>query len=238
MWGATGLTLPQLTYQIISIHAPRVGSDGCGSGADRKSHDFNPRSPCGERPYLIAKSIYLLLFQSTLPVWGATASTYKSHRHRPNFNPRSPCGERPSETATARSLLVYFNPRSPCGERRATATVQQSGGIFQSTLPVWGATPKHAATRQRSQISIHAPRVGSDRSSMFSKRTINYFNPRSPCGERLRLGPSSTYPRDFNPRSPCGERLSPIVCVGSTGRFQSTLPVWGATIFQAMSAQN
>ena len=35
----------------ISIHAPRVGSDpfpGCSSPAPGR--DFNPRSPCGERP--------------------------------------------------------------------------------------------------------------------------------------------------------------------------------------------
>ena len=103
----------------ISIHAPRVGSDDGMAALIDGIEDFNPRSPCGERPYLAAKLIqtenisihaprvgsdyvglngvgYLIKFQSTLPVWGATLQ----FRFRPqvlaHFNPRSPCGERPS----------------------------------------------------------------------------------------------------------------------------------------------
>ena len=33
-------------------------------------------------------------------------------------------------------------------------------------------------------ISIHAPRVGSDIRYDFGNSGIDYFNPRSPCGER------------------------------------------------------
>ena len=59
----------------ISIHAPRVGSDlpahrgGWGNDAD-----FNPRSPCGERLEQVRNGIFIAAFQSTLPVWGATAN--------------------------------------------------------------------------------------------------------------------------------------------------------------------
>ena len=34
-------------------------------------------------------------------------------------------------------------------------------------------------------ISIHAPRVGSDGPRVAMSATVYYFNPRSPCGERL-----------------------------------------------------
>ena len=34
---------------------------------------------------------------------------------------------------------------------------------FQSTLPVWGATKRVFVTPNTMQISIHAPRVGSDK---------------------------------------------------------------------------
>ena len=55
------------------------------------------------------------------------------------------------------------------------------------------------------------------------------FNPRSPCGERrIRM----TRPLDgvhFNPRSPCGERLCADFTRKSHKRFQSTLPMRGAT---------
>ena len=79
---------------------------------------------------------------------------------------------------------------------------------FQSTLPVWGATVSHAAARRSFGISIHAPRVGSDKNSVIMRTLGHDFNPRSPCGER-RSKPST-----------------PIIIV----TFQSTLPVWGATI--------
>ena len=61
----------------------------------------------------------------------------------------------------------YFNPRSPRGERQ---------------LCVPGEV-------QRIQISIHAPRGGSDLiqygSTVYSEL---HFNPRSPRGERLNYG--------------------------------------------------
>ena len=58
-----------------------------------------------------------------------------------------------------------------------------------------------------------------------------YFNPRSPCGERRA---SSTRTRNmrcyFNPRSPCGERQLVDAPEDVAHAFQSTLPVWGATL--------
>ena len=56
----------------ISIHAPRVGSDICEPPRHKPRCNFNPRSPCGERLLLQADLVSFLLFQSTLPVWGAT----------------------------------------------------------------------------------------------------------------------------------------------------------------------
>ena len=123
------------------------------------------------------------VFQSTLPVWGATSHLVCNCTilgisiHAPrvgsdpasvtcwypaeNFNPRSPCGERHS-SAFHVILSANFNPRSPCGERRDHDNGQILAGRFQSTLPVWGATPVHRAAGGIRQISIHAPRVGSD----------------------------------------------------------------------------
>ena len=57
---------------MISIHAPRAGSDALEVSGFQTLPHFNPRSPCGER-HGHAKS---------LPTCGK------------NFNPRSPCGER------------------------------------------------------------------------------------------------------------------------------------------------
>ena len=94
--------------------------------------------------------------------------------------------------------------------------------------------------------SVFRPGLFSTTSDSF------YFNPRSPCGERPKTGVTAHRNAYFNPRSPCGERHCPAlatfdsICisihaprVGSdfvyaliippTPRFQSTLPVWGAT---------
>ena len=37
--------------------------------------------------------------------------------------------------------------------------------------------------------------------------------------------------RNFNPRSPCGERLENKPTAEELTQFQSTLPVWGATVY-------
>ena len=55
-----------------------------------------------------------------------------------------------------------FNPRSPYGERLGFLSVRTFLYIFQSTLPVRGATHRRPLHRQGHGISIHAPRTGSD----------------------------------------------------------------------------
>ena len=127
---------------IISIHAPRVGSDGLTTCLSRRNSEF----------------------QSTLPVWGATGvgagvgavrlisihaprvgsdrQLIGRQRNRVNFNPRSPCGERPGRPGRPSTGGRHFNPRSPCGERPYLLVyVKCLTCQFQSTLPVWGATP-------------------------------------------------------------------------------------------------
>ena len=88
--------------------------------------------------------------------WFAAASCKKY------FNPRSPCGERPEGYGRGGQQAGDFNPRSPCGERPAEDDGAVSGEIFQSTLPVWGATVGKCQMVLHFTISIHAPRVGSD----------------------------------------------------------------------------
>ena len=80
--------------RIVSIHAPRAGSDTQRLGSCRWGWGFNPRFPCGER-----------------------RTRERMRRNESScFNPRSPCGERPHYGAQ-RELSKCFNPRSPCGER-------------------------------------------------------------------------------------------------------------------------
>ena len=80
-------------------------------------------------------------------------------------------------------------------------------------------------------VSIHAPRVGSDRYHHICHQGQICFNPRSPCGERQRVTKKLAAVSDVSihaPRvgsdTPCGSRQP------TTAEFQSTLPVWGATL--------
>ena len=162
VWGATRHIALFLPVRVISIHAPRVGSDPSAAPRPPCCYDFNPRSPCGERR--LRNPIFAIMseFQSTLPVWGATKAAVPA--------------------------LV--------------------GGLFQSTLPVWGATRYGARGITICPISIHAPRVGSDRLvRALAGQAGRHFNPRSPCGERpWRMCACPPTRTNFNPRSPCGER--------------------------------
>ena len=162
VWGATPLIGTSWAASTISIHAPRVGSDGNEAPGQAR----------------------LIKFQSTLPAWGATPRSSALLPESSHFNPRSPRGERP-QIVIIKTSKYYFNPRSPRGERLRPSSVVPSDAVFQSTLPAWGATLSSVVLcgrvinfNPRSPrgerhfvllvscinriISIHAPRVGSD----------------------------------------------------------------------------
>ena len=172
-----------------------------------------------------------VLFQSTLPVGGATRLVGHGSGLCHDFNPRSPWGERHPVRPGRNQPGEYFNPRSPWGERRTDVFF-----IFQQVV-----------------ISIHAPRGGSDLQKIRPEQgRFPDFNPRSPRGERPFLRMVIPMRNNFNPRSPRGERHFrkhhspfpvPISIHAPRGgsdhqhqrlkwrqyQFQSTLPAGGAT---------
>ena len=101
-----------------------------------------------------------------------------------DFNPRSPRRERPFVGMDER-FVDNFNPRSPRRERQGD---EMNGNKL-------------------SEISIHAPREGSD--VLFSVFLFQILN--------------------FNPRSPRRERQPPAIQAAAVALFQSTLPEKGAT---------
>ncbi len=149
-----------------------------------------------------------MVFQSTLPVGGATFPV----------RPKSP---------TERS----FNPRSPWEERLSETYVHISATEFQSTLPVGGATggcsirgktlssfnPRSPWEERRiimaimatgHPVSIHAPRGRSDKAGfevIQSALSVSIHAPRGRSDDERAIQQQSTRP------------------------FQSTLPVGGAT---------
>ena len=182
--GATDLYVLTDTRHSISIHAPRGGSDNLSESFLSFVQYFNPRSPWGERPYAsnlphpaVLISIHaprggsdllytcrekmVWVFQSTLPVGGATVNLFTFSILVYDFNPRSPWGERPGYSGQC-NRIRNFNPRSPWGERPVSRSKSVMTSEFQSTLPVGGATAAGRMYTPGKVISIHAPRGGSD----------------------------------------------------------------------------
>ena len=150
-----------LSHIRISIHAPREGSDpGAETGSPQGVISIHaPREGSdADRPQVL--SIHAV-FQSTLPARGATETR-----------------------STADCPRWHFNPRSPRGERPGQGGILHRRDLFQSTLPARGATPVVIPPLVVVDISIHAPREGSDPRACFSSPPGKNFNPRSPRGER------------------------------------------------------
>ena len=79
-------------------------------------------------------------------------------------------------------------------------------------------------------ISIHAPRMGSDIHASMCRYLSDYFNPRSPDGERLSPTGVLVVGLDISIHAPrMGSDLSLSYDIMDIMEFQSTLPGWGAT---------
>ena len=170
---------------------------------------FNPRTPCGVRPGSSKfHTPYPESFQSTHPVWGATG-TILDRRSLPRISihaPRVGCDKHALNVMDLLSAISIHAPRVGCD------------GLMKAKLA-------------EVDISIHAPRVGCDVRHKPKHTKNTHFNPRTPCGVRL---PQTTLmspsPMNFNPRTPCGVRLRTHESAYHAKEFQSTHPVWGATI--------
>ena len=149
----------------------RGATDYCGGRLCVGGY-FNPRSPCGERRQLLGQQLYAGYFNPRSPCGERPEHQLQHDREEVYFNPRSPCGERRRRRKPC-SAVIDFNPRSPCGERRASPRPTVTRMLFQSTLPLRGATFVKKGRAQQCKISIHAPLAGSDRRRTV-KRTVEY----------------------------------------------------------------
>ena len=129
----------------------------------------------------------------------------KRQRFSINFNPRSPRRERPHGRSGA-AALGYFNPRSPRRERLHALKRWSRIDDFNPRSPRRERPPDPTAPHGEVEISIHAPREGSDRRGRTLPTLRPYFNPRSPRRERRVCGVLGGGVLDFNPRSPRRER--------------------------------
>ena len=142
--------------------------------------------------------------------------------HAPLTGSDDPC---PPHTFAQR----HFNPRSPYGERRNPPIPALWLPQFQSTLPLRGATIEGVNDDLPDLISIHAPLTGSDALALILvlNPVISIHAPLT--GSDHPYGKYCPPYRYFNPRSPYGERPGASSSREGASRFQSTLPLRGAT---------
>ena len=137
--GATELSKQIQRILWISIHAPLAGSDLTQMKMKGEMEYFNPRSPCGERLAVVVPAALQVCISIHAPLAGSDSHGLTSSKndlisiHAPlagsDHNNRKDCAEQSD-----------FNPRSPCGERRAEEAPYIYDNVFQSTLPLRGAT--------------------------------------------------------------------------------------------------
>ena len=137
----------------ISIHAPRAGSDSVPSSGIGVSQYFNPRSPCGERHTFGANT--------------AAGNTISIHA------PRAGSDAQPKKHINLRRHISIHAPRA--GSDVDLVVLIAEFSLFQSTLPVRGATQQRETLKVDNEISIHAPRAGSDFDTVSSIfRTLQF----------------------------------------------------------------
>ena len=121
---------------------------------------FNPRAPCGARRRYRCDCAFLIQFQSTRPMRGAT-QVFSVSQIDSTISIHAPHAGRDLNLWRLSALSVTnFNPRAPCGARRG-----YRGLAIYFT-----------------KISIHAPRAGRDNVLPLHHPAIPDFNPRAPCG--------------------------------------------------------
>ena len=159
--GATRLGQCAAIRPLISIHAPRTGSDRAGRAGVCNAGNFNPRSPHGERRRQLRRS-------------GADA----------DFNPRSPHGERhdAARCADGRVCISIHAPRTGSDLIADFLILLKKISIH---APRTGSDGKQSHVRRGEfHFNPRSPH-GERRWSCSTPPEHQHFNPRSPHGERL-----------------------------------------------------
>ena len=188
--GATRLIVSSRLARRISTHAPRTGSDAATANTAARSR-----------------------FQPTLPARGATPVEFTAHQdglistHAPRTG-----SDAAASSACHSDKISTHAPRT--GSDWGGQGICLIAKRFQPTLPARGATANAADVSRASMISTHAPRTGSDRDIAPAGRAWIVFQPTLPARGATRCHRRTTpLPQYFNPRSPHGERLLFQLCI-------------------------
>ena len=125
----------------ISIHAPLAGCDKSSIRNSPPYRDFNPRTPCGVRLFVLVVSLDGEGISIHAPLAGCDRPGPEIGMPLKDFNPRTPCGVR-LPCRFLHPVLDGFQSTHPL----RGATVAGCGvyriSRFQSTHPLRGATTR------------------------------------------------------------------------------------------------
>ena len=235
--GATGSCIELFDAREISIHAPRTGSDdahrlhrlldGISIHAPRTGSD---QPSCRPRRSWHSISIHAPRTGSDPP--------FDYNRINAYISIHAPRTGSDSAPAFAPDAAEYFNPRSPHGERPEDDIEDSRLWVFQSTLPARGATRLLTFWTTSGQISIHAPRTGSDAELAFVAQLgkISIHAPRTGSDLALDIDDDVDFISIHAPRT--GSDIVVRLLLRHRRLFQSTLPARGATKLVAVFARD
>ena len=194
----------------VSIHALLAECDFFNSISVLYFQCFNPRTPCGVRPIHEDGELTGFMFQSTHSLRSATRPALSFEAWAKQFQSTHSLRSATSRLLFIRLYKKCFNPRTPCGVRPNLTSYTPAMRGFQSTHSLRSATWSTLKSGASFPVSIHAllaecdgcpgPRISwlyrfqsthSLRSATQDQQGLaglaGCFNPRTPCGVRLRL---------------------------------------------------
>ena len=212
----------------ISTHAPRTGSDFTPTANARKFEQFQPTLPARGATIPIHFLLTFKAISTHAPRTGSDQHVFRVIGNAERFQPTLPA--RGATTVPCIRLdHLTFQPTLPARGATSICSTMSNGSSFQPTLPARGATCLGAITAVRDGISTHAPRTGSDRACGRCRNArMDYFNPRSPHGERPGRGSPRRKRWHFNPRSPHGERHGVVIAQCSHNTISTHAPRTGS----------
>ena len=163
---------------------------------------FNPRAPCGARRRYRCDCAFLIQFQSTRPMRGAT-QVFSVSQIDSTISIHAPHAGRDAATVGWRSI----SPR------------------FQSTRPVRGATTCYLYTIPPYRISIHAPRAGATKPTGTRPLRSKSFQSTRPVRARLLTMTLLCQIAIFQSTRPVRARPCSATAWTPSMLFQSTRPV-------------
>ena len=160
--GSDGQVVELLAEHLISIHAPREGSDTVlvlrGRGREISIHA--PRE--GSDLVVVVDEVGLFGISIHAPREGSDVIVNGSNVQDVDISIHAPREGSELYAPPAKGDRRHFYPRSPRGERPRVFGPPCPWRKFLSTLPARGATLVDVPAIVAKDISIHAPREGSD----------------------------------------------------------------------------